>query len=190
MLFSFIWIKRKMDTTAQSHLLGRGFSLHHHVHLSWFSTSVRLQAVFYRCSCSHSGPQKPPSLVRQHRVIGTRPDGDSATRLVYFLAACIQLQPLFVCRTSDALPIMGSSNARSPSVARPVWLRSSALSTGQPGRKSSVLTWTHPTSVVVGGRGGTSEGQAKVARRPENEVKTTRLQSPAGYLKRQKMELQ
>lgn len=65
-------------------------------------------------------PKSPPSLVRQHRVIGTRPDGDSATRLVYFLAACIQLQPLFVCRTSDALPIMGSSNARSPSVARPV----------------------------------------------------------------------
>lgn len=88
-------------------------------------------------------PQKPLSSERQHHVIIIRPDGDNVTRLVYLLAACIQLQPLVVC---DALPIMGSSNARSTSVACLVWLRSSVLSTGQPGRRSSLSTWTHPTS--------------------------------------------
>lgn len=128
-------------------------------------------------------PRKPLSLVRQHRVIRTRPDGDSGTRLVYFLAACIQLQPLFVCCTCDALPIMGSSNARSTSVARPVWLRSSVLSSGQPGRKSSVSAWTHPTS-GDNRRSSQSRGEGQRTKRRRQDSK-----SPAGdksYLKHHK----
>lgn len=46
--------------------------------------------------------------------------------------------------------------------------------------------WPEHTPHIGGGGGGASQGQAKAARRPENEVKTTRLQSPAGYLKHQK----
>lgn len=116
-----------MDTTAQSHLLSRGFSH------EFTSSRPSILILYIRppAGCTlpmfllTSMPQKPLSSVRQHRVIIIRPDGDNVTRLVYFLAACIQLQPLSVCCTCDVLPIMGSSNARSTSVACLVWLCSS-----------------------------------------------------------------
>lgn len=180
MLFSLIWIKRKMDTAAQSHLLGRGFSLHHHVPLSWFSTFVRLQAGFLPMFLLTFRPQKPPSLVRQHRVVRTRPDGDSVTgwwstswQPAFSFSHCLSAAHVTLCLLWAA--VMRDLHP---------WLVLSAsahLCCRPDSLGESSQYWPEHSP-----HRGTSEGQAKVARRPENEVKTTRLQSPAGYLKNQK----
>lgn len=163
-----------MDTTAQSHLLSRGLSH------EFTSSRPSILILYIRppAGCTlpmfllTSMPQKPLSSVRQHRVIIIRPDGDNVTQSVYFLAACIQLQPLSVCCTCDVLPIMGSSNARSTSVACLVWLCSSRCRPDSLGESPEYRPEHTPPRE-------TSEGQAQVARRPENEVRTTRIQSPA-----------
>lgn len=97
-------LKRKMDTGAQSHLRSRGFSH------EFTSSRLFILILYVRppAGCALPMllltfvPQKPLSLVRQHRVTVIRPDGGNVTRLVYFLAACFQLQPLFVCHTCNA----------------------------------------------------------------------------------------
>lgn len=101
--------------------------------------------------------------------------GDNMIWLVYFLAAPVQLQWMFVCWRCNAMPIMGSSNVSEIYICgQIVWLHSSMLSAGQTRRNPQYRPEHTP--------GGTSEGQseAKWTTRKERERERNRKQRGDG----------